>query len=748
MRTLGARDGGLDVGVVAWGALFAAVLMVEWVAAGPIDTSDFWFHARAGETYASEGPWPEADPMLHTAHAEAPVQHEWLFGVAMHAMDVGTGLGGVRVLHGVAVLAIVLAAVAVLRRARAPTAWTALAATVFLLLAWPRLVQMRPDLVSILATLGLTLLLFEGRDPPSWRRVAAAAFVAFLWANFHSLYGLAPALVVAALLGVLLHAAALKSARLPGAPLQWRRAKRLALAGLAIIGAGLLNPRGFDQHLTFFSSSSEFGIWDIADEWFPFNPFVLPSALAGGAPVGDLAWALTDGLYAAAITLAIFGVARFAWRRRACDLRTLDPLYLGLAAASAVAILVSVRFLWMGIFPLLFLLRFAAQSEEGLTPRRRGTAMAAGLVALLLVAALAFDPGYRARLSRLPDSLSGYFSESRVRHGTYEPGIRFLQEAALEGNLYNRYTMGGLLGYRLAPRLRTFVDGRTEHYPSKVLADYFRIAHRREVDPGETALEALDRYGVDVFFGVGFPALGEHIYTTAHLEGVPGWLPIFRGPGHALYLRDSERNRENLGRVARFYASEGVPFDLRRGFEIDAVLREASGWLIDRGLLPAAYPQWLRDRGHADPARRFEALDRMGAFYALLGAYDLGAEADHAARALQPVAKAPLRRLVYGALRQDRGAEALLQARRLLALDRTDPRSQAFFRAARAVHGRAETESGEAFARRRALYREARRDRGAETPPEQGWLVPRAALVDSLPLLDASEREACCKSFD
>ncbi|MFP6661264.1 MAG: hypothetical protein VCB78_07390, partial [Myxococcota bacterium] len=125
MRTLGARDGGLDVGVVAWGALFAAVLMVEWVAAGPIDTSDFWFHARAGETYASEGPWPEADPMLHTAHAEAPVQHEWLFGVAMHAMDVGTGLGGVRVLHGVAVLAIVLAAVAVLRRARAPTAWTA-----------------------------------------------------------------------------------------------------------------------------------------------------------------------------------------------------------------------------------------------------------------------------------------------------------------------------------------------------------------------------------------------------------------------------------------------------------------------------------------------------------------------------------------------------------------------------------------------------------------------------------------------
>ena len=45
----------------------------------------------------------------------------------------------------------------------------------FIVLSWWRLLQFRPDLVSIAATLGLYRLLLEQDEPPSWRRIAGAS---------------------------------------------------------------------------------------------------------------------------------------------------------------------------------------------------------------------------------------------------------------------------------------------------------------------------------------------------------------------------------------------------------------------------------------------------------------------------------------------------------------------------------------------------------------------------------------------
>ena len=50
--------------------------------------------------------WPAADPMLHTAHSDAPVQHEWLFGVPLHLIDELFGLHALRVVHVLAVIGI------------------------------------------------------------------------------------------------------------------------------------------------------------------------------------------------------------------------------------------------------------------------------------------------------------------------------------------------------------------------------------------------------------------------------------------------------------------------------------------------------------------------------------------------------------------------------------------------------------------------------------------------------------------
>ena len=86
---------------------------------------------------------------------------------------------------------------------------------------------------------------------------------------------------------------------------------------------------------------------------------------------------------------------------------------------------------------------------------------------------------------------------------------------------------------------------------------------------------------------------------------------------------------------------------------------------------------------------------------------------DTVAATLRPLAKAPLRRMVYALLRLDRPNRAVEVAERLTQLDPADPRSRAFANAANAY-----------LDSTRAALRDGRQ-RG----------VPRDALINVLPLL-------------
>ena len=269
------------------------VLLVLYLAGRPLDTSDLWFHLKMGEVYASEGPWPGSEPLLHTAHADAPVQHEWLFGVAVHSVERLAGHHGLRLLHVLAVLGILGLVCSLARREGGSLAAICLAGSVFLVLAWWRLIQLRPDLASIPAALLLYRLLLESEDPPSGWRIVGASVLFLVWANLHSLFAVGLLLLGAGTVGELLRVSLVR--RLPGltnaGEVGFGRARRLALAFVAGLAASLLNPRGVDQHLTFVTSSRETGIWAIEDEWSPFVPWAFDHY---GAWVSPLAWLVTD----------------------------------------------------------------------------------------------------------------------------------------------------------------------------------------------------------------------------------------------------------------------------------------------------------------------------------------------------------------------------------------------------------------------------------------------------------------------
>lgn len=669
---------------VAFGALAFLAGSVLYLAGGPILSKDFWWHLELGEIYWAVGPWLESDPFGFTAGDHKPDPQSWLFGLALYAIESAAGLHGVRVAHALATAGILWLVYAIFRRESGSPVVACCACCVFIVLSWWRLMQLRPDLVSIAGVLLLYRLLLEPREVPSRKRVGAFLLLIVVWANAHGLFAAGLCLLVAALAGTIVQALLLRG--LAGGAADAARAasaaRRLAAALLLGACAALLNPKGFGHYLIFFSSSESRALWKIGDEWSPFNPLGWTRDPGG---LSFLTWLTADAVLLVFLLAILAGLWRFVRRPSPRALEALDMALLGLGAASVMAILIAFRFLWLSVFPLLFALRglrVALGARERLASRVSG-ALAAASLAL----ALAFPGpgGFRAVAADLPSGVSAYLSSHYDPYTFHVDGVRFLRDSGLEGNLFNAYWMGGFLDYWVAPRLRTFIDGRMR-FPDEVLDDYFAVNFLQGARAGESFLDVLERRQVDVFFGVGYPKpLPLHrrrVYTTAHLEGLPDWLLVSRSLHHAIYLRRGERNRENLARVAAYYARQGVPFDAARGFDVGEVIRARPDWAQRHGMLPRDYADLYAARRNPDPETRFRALDGLGLVHALLGDYAQQVSFDRRAAALESAGHAPRRRLVNGLFRLGRSQEALALARKL---DQSEPRNALILRIARAA---------------------------------------------------------------
>ncbi|MBW2388753.1 MAG: hypothetical protein JRG89_09975 [Deltaproteobacteria bacterium] len=663
----------------AFGLLFVAALSL-YLAAAPTFTNDFWFHLKMGEVYWLEGLWPDTDPMLHTALPHAPIQHEWLFGVALHGLERATGFAGIRIVHGLVVMLTLWLAFSVARRSCRNTLVACLVATSFAILAWTRFFQVRPDLLSIPATLLTWRLLIDTHRIPSLRQLLAFALMILIWANAHSLFALAPLLLIAAVLGLGVRAVAewvladvAAGDRRVALALTRRVAISLGFAiGIALL-VSLLNPRGFEQLLTFFSSSRDTAIWAVKDEWSHFDP--ITSANNPGT-VSPLLWGLMDGVLIAFFFTSVMGI----WatlRRRARALEIFDPVAFAVGLASIVAILVSVRFLWMAIFPMLFVGRALGQTLGRADLRRDSREIVSWALALATFAlGVQFYRvgGYQTIVAKLPADVRDYLATPYLSRKFHVEGVRFLRDTEVEGRLFNSYGMGGFLGYWLSPRLSTFVDSRTEHYPIESINEHSRITQMREMGGRSTYLDVLERREVDFFFGVGMPVGLVNRgggSTSAHLESIPGWVAVSRSLDHGIYLRDHPRNDENFEKIAQYYADRGVPFDRRRGFDVATAVEANLEWSRDHGLMTPVQAERVAKREGGSPKERAQALDALAWVYTLGGSYAAALEIEGELAQLGRTSKASLRRQILSAMKLDQPERA---ARAAAALRSMDPR--------------------------------------------------------------------------
>ena len=636
--------------------LAALTLLLLFTAGQPLITDDAWLHLALGRAYAGAGPWLAADPLLASSPGP-PTPAAWLFDVALFGVERASGFTGLRTVHVALVAGILALAWSLLRRASRSLLVANAATGLFAVLAAYRLIQLRPHLLTLLAALLLYRLLLERGGVPSARRIAGVALLFGLWANVHAAFLLGPLLVGAALGGLL---AALPLRAPERRSEDRKRAIAIALAG-AIGGlATLLNPTGIRPHLAWFVAGDETpSLGRVADEWSRVDLFSLPVPTLPPSLLSWLIlWALVIG------TLAATAIALRRWRRTPAASgadESVDPVLVALALVSLVLPLIAVRFLWLGIFPLLLL----AQASRGwLAARRREPRAGHWATAVatlgLLPAFLQWGPWPMVG-GMLPASWAGY--RQPYQAGKYHANlIWMLKDAGLQGTAFTDYHMAGFTGYQLAPEIRTLVNG-TLNVSQDVIAANLPLRQRRGERQGERYTELLDRHGVDLFLGIRLPrAAGvarPWFYSTGHLEDTPGWIPVFRNLTGAVYLRVAPRNRANLDRVVDYYAEQGIPFDPSRGFDPEQVVREDHRWAMRHGLIPLHFEALTRAAYGSEPESRLRARDALASLYAALGLYELAIELDGRRIESDPDVWTARRRLVWCLLRLRRTTEAL-----------------------------------------------------------------------------------------
>jgi hypothetical protein len=640
--------------MMLWRALVflgaGAVLLLLFVAVGqPLFTDDLWWHLALGERYAASGPWLESDPFLFTASGP-PAPAAWLADVLFYAVQSLLGFQGLRGFH-IALVALLLYLVfGIARRTSGGSSSVGLVVVaLFAVLGAYRLIQLRPHLFTMLGALLVFRLAIEPRMP-SWRRVAGVVMLFGAWVNLHAGFLLGPLMLAAATGGV------------AGQLLLERGARRETRARLLRMGAGLAlgllatlaNPGLARPHLLYFAAggaSPELG--GVRDEWSPAQLFALPVA---NLPPSLLSWFVLW-----CVVLALFwvvGRALDAWRREGSAAAerdaSLDPAGIALALVSLAGMLVAVRFLWLGLFVLLPLVA-AWRGAERLGSWR---------MPALAFCACALAPGFFflgdwPMISRAVE-LARYSEPYRAAKWNAH-AVWWLSDVGLEGNLFNTYSYGNFLGYWLSPDVRVYLNGSL-NVPKQTMADYGALLRRAPAGEDVSFLDSLDRQNVDLFLGTGLARIPDANrateYTTTHLENADGWVLVFRNLRNAVYLRDTERNRENLARVEAYYEVRKIHFDVAQGFDPIAAIESSPGWAHRHGLLAGDLRTAQATLRSQAPERRRIGLARLASIYAALGAYDRAVLFDRQQLEIADNVQAA-RRLVWSLLHARRFDEAV-----------------------------------------------------------------------------------------
>ncbi len=441
-----------------------------------LQDSDTGWHIRTGDWIRQTGGVPRTDIFSFTVANQPWFAWEWLSEVAMSAMHSRFGLAGV----ACATWLVLLAAYALLYRTmqqRNADPMLACALTVFAAVASIVHWLARPHVVSILLMV-VWLALVENhrryRSRHTLRMIYFAPLLIALWANMHGAFAVTFALLVIYAVGEWLELA------VAGRKAEWRVIVPYAVVAALSAVAALFTPYGFALYGHLIRYLGDRQLLALIDE------FKSPDFHS------------VDGkLIEILLLLALAAAVRAARQRRFVEaglvalwshMTLQSERHVTLAVIALTPIIAEQGTEWIGAllarWKKLEVVRRWYGGIRQLDRQLNGAFVAllivVGLTGLLTQPAAAKVYGNAFSAKRFPVEAAAFIETQ-------------LTADKLRGKVYAVDQFGGYLIYRFAPRVKVFVDGRSDLYrQSTVLDDMNRLA---QVRPDWAAI--LARYEIE-----------------------------------------------------------------------------------------------------------------------------------------------------------------------------------------------------------------------------------------------------------
>jgi hypothetical protein len=404
-----------------------------------IPSADMWWHLGAGHFIVQNHSVPHTDPFSSTFAGKPWIAHEWLSGVLFYLAYSAVGASGLLLLTaGVLALAFLLA---YLRSGgHLPARILALALGVW---ATSPIFCVRPQIFTYLLFSIFLLFLTRFFETGSYRPLILLPILSALWVNFHGAYILGPTLI-------LLFAAGAVCDWLVGQAdfaLTKRRVLILLIACAACFLVVPLNPNG------------------LAMLWYPFA-----TLSSSSIQTGIMEWRSPDfhlSIFRPYVALLFITAGVLALSpKRPRPSQVLLFIFFGLTSLYA-----------MRNLPLFVLVAFPLAAEYAYWPL--AWKLPAGKLPLwnsplqkpLQAGALLLAAVFCAKIAT--DHVDAELALEQARFPV--SAASFLEEHNLPAPLFNSYDFGGYLIWRLYPRYRVYVDGRSDLYGDAFLEDFVRV---------------------------------------------------------------------------------------------------------------------------------------------------------------------------------------------------------------------------------------------------------------------------------
>ncbi|TLM63132.1 MAG: hypothetical protein FDZ69_12525 [Deltaproteobacteria bacterium] len=491
-------------------AFFA--LMLLFVSRALTDP-DFWWHLKTGELMVRGRALLAADPFNFTGDPATVTLRErmilqgyWLWQVVAYGFYRLGEFAGIKLLGGLTLLATYAAVGRSLLRSRVrpEVALPLLAVSLYLYFRFYPLE--RPQVISFLCAAVLVGFLVAVRrgERPSWLLYPLMA----VWANMHG------GVIVGAVLLILFAAGSAWDLR--GEPARLRAIAWWCGGGIL---ASFVNPVGLDYYwgtLELMNRGMTEGVTEFRSSFWVFS--------YGTKAIAWL-WLL----------LAVHFAALGRDGRRGSAAEWLVSLFL---AVGGVLYMRNVAFAAVALLPLT-----ACAVERALAalpavrgPRFRSAGPAAAGLAIVLLGYACVDAWrWRGEEAVNQDSVPRELAE-------------FLDRVPLEGNLFNEYTWGGYLLWKLHPKYRLFIDGRA--IDERAYGDYFTISGASLRDAGGTPeyKRLIDDYRIDYVAMHNQMEFGLVQKLLKYLLADREWVPIYLDASGFVLARSTAATRPVIDR--------------------------------------------------------------------------------------------------------------------------------------------------------------------------------------------------------